>query len=229
MQKLSTQLVGFAPSSSSTVIAMIGNAWIENLRYHAVDRAQDGVIAIEGEVTSDMQQAANKLAYMLSTSIQSTLDGLFCFSDVYRNRHDGLSRPSVLHIMRHDNTLFEHGVLNPSFDTEIAPKFAIQFTGASMEQLVNPIDLVIGVNLNAYKNVRDYCKAKALGNISEEAYTIMAEVAKAQISAIRAYAKQQQQMELGLDYGLIDKISKLHKTTTEYKVAVLGRKLKQAA
>ena len=59
----------------------------------------------------------------------------------------------------------------------------------------------------------------------------MAEVAKAQISAIRAYAKQQQQqqMELGLDYGLIDKISKLHKTTTEYKVAVLGRKLKQAA
>ena len=84
-----------------------------------------------------------------------------------------------------------------------------------------------GFTATADKNVRDYCKAKALGNISEEAYTIMAEVAKAQISAIRAYAKQQ--MELGLDYGLIDKISKLHKTTTEYKVAVLGRKLKQAA
>lgn len=228
MQKLSTQMVGFVPSSSSAVIALIGNAWIKNYRYHAVDRTQDGIVAIESEITADMQQAANKFTYMLSTSIQCTLDNLFCFSDIYRNRHDGLSRPSVLHIMRHDNTQFEHGLLNPSFDTEIAPKLAIRFKDESMEQLVNPIDLVIGVNLNAYKNVRDYCKAKALGDITDGTYEIMAEVAKAQIKAIRAYAKQHQ-MEFGLDYGLIDKISKLYKTTTEYKVVVLGRKLKQAA
>lgn len=214
------KLVGILSSNSNLAVA-VNNAWNNQYRYHAISRSKDAVVQINASHAE--LEAANKIAYFVSTGIQSLLEGIFCFSDVYRSRHDGLSRPSVPVIMQHDQTQFDEGFLNLALDTEIAPKFAIQMKGDKLQRLISPMELIIASNLLAYKRLRDYCKANALTQISDEAQQIAHQFAKEQVKIIRNFAKNNQSL-FSLDYGLIDQVSKEYKHDLGYKVSVLGQK-----
>jgi hypothetical protein len=214
------QLDGIQTTNSNLAIA-VNNAWNNLYRYHANGRAKDAVIQINA--SSVELEAANKITYFISTGVQSLLEGILCFSDIYRSRHDGLSRPSVPMIMQHDHTQFDHGFMQLALDTEIAPKIAIQLKGDNMQRLVSPMELIISANLLAYKRLRDYCKADALSNTSDEARQIAHAFAKEQVKTIRNFAKHNQE-KYDLNYGLIDQISKEYKHDLGYKVSVLGQK-----
>lgn len=213
----SIKLVG----TQSNLAIAVNNAWNNQYRYHAISRPKDAVVQINA--SSAESEAANKIAYFISTGIESLLNAVLCFSDMYSSRHDGLSRPSVPVIMRHDQTQFEHGFLNLVLDTGIASKFMIQMKGDKQQRSISPIELIIASNLLAYMRLRDYCKANALTQVSDEAQQITHSFAKEQIKIIRDFAKQNQAI-YDLDYGLIDQVSKEYKHDLGYKVNVLGQK-----
>lgn len=214
------KLVGIICGNKNMAVA-INNAWNNQYRYHANSLSKDKVVNVN--VSSAELEASNKIAYFVSTGIQALLESIFSFSDVYRSRHDGLSRPSVPVIMRHDQTQFSQGFLSLALDTEIAPKFAIQMQGDNLERMISPMELIIASNLMAYKRLRDYCKANALTQISDEANSIAYDFAKEQIKILRNFAKQNQK-SYSFDYGLIDHVSKQYKHDLGYKVSVLGQK-----
>lgn len=210
-----TMPFGFA-SFNSRMSTLIANAWLSTFRYHASERNQSGIFEVASPTRLELE-AARKIAYEVSSCIHQTLLGILCFADCYK-KHDGRSRPNATHIMRDDETVFLHGLLLLGLDTDIAPQFAVKLNKQPM-QLISPLELLIGLNLNAFKRMYDIAKVGGFKSLTVEAQELVLEFATKQIKQINRYLRANGD-SLGVDSAVIEKMSKEYKHDLGYKVTV---------
>ena len=218
MLQSNTMPFGFS-SFDSRMSTLIANAWLSTYRYHASERDQSGVFELSPIASRIDIEAARKIAYEVSSSIHLTLSNILCFADCYK-KHEGLSRPSANYIMRDDQTVFLHGLLLLGLDTDIAPQFAIQLHKQSM-QLVTPMELLLGVNLNAVKRVGDIAKVGGYKSLPIEAQQNVLDFAAKQIKQIRSYLRSTGE-SLGVDIDVIEQISEQYKHDLGYIAKIEG-------
>lgn len=211
-----TMPFGFS-SFNSRMSTLVANAWLSTYRYHASERDQSGVYEVSPIASRLDLETARKIAYEVSSSIHQTLSVILCFADCYK-KHEGLSRPNATHIMRDDQTVFLHGLLLLGLDTDIAPQFAVQLHKRSM-QLITPMELLLGLNLNAFKRIYDIAKVGGFKSLTVEAQQNVLDFATKQIKQIRSYLRSNGE-SLGVDDDVIEQISKEYKHDLGYKVTI---------